>query len=442
MLETGNWVNLLDSYTSPFWAKPPLYSWLSAASMSVLGVSEFALRLPSLILGLLTLYLVYGLVAAQLNKEKAMLAVLVLFSSAGFLVSSATVMTDPGLLFSVTLSLCAWWHHHQKNDPKWAYLFFIGIALGLVAKGPLSLVLIGSPIFVYLVIRGGWIKAIKELPWITGIFIGFGLPALWYIAAEARTPGFLEYFLLGEHVYRFIKPGWTGDLYGNAHEQAKGMIWIYAAIALLPWSLFLVGILGKVRKTIVAKIKGQEFSIFLLCWALTHLCFFSLPANIIWPYYLPMAPAFAMLIAILIGDEHQWSRYLSYLAVAITSIAVIFVSYKLESDPVNHLKSGIAEVQLWKDQKPDANSELLYLSGKRLFSVEFYSSGKAKLIKSEEPIKALLQNKTQDYVLIDLDAWEKISPEISRNFTPVEKVVHSNLNLILIQEKEQSKSQK
>lgn len=36
MLETGNWVTLLFDYGIPFWAKPPLSTWLSAASMKFL----------------------------------------------------------------------------------------------------------------------------------------------------------------------------------------------------------------------------------------------------------------------------------------------------------------------------------------------------------------------------------------------------------------------
>ena len=34
MLETGNWVTPLHDYAVPFWGKPPLFAWLSAASMA------------------------------------------------------------------------------------------------------------------------------------------------------------------------------------------------------------------------------------------------------------------------------------------------------------------------------------------------------------------------------------------------------------------------
>ncbi|HEX4585279.1 MAG TPA: phospholipid carrier-dependent glycosyltransferase, partial [Burkholderiaceae bacterium] len=51
MRETGNWVTPQETAGTPFWAKPPLYAWLSAGSTYLFGVDEFALRLPSLLCG-------------------------------------------------------------------------------------------------------------------------------------------------------------------------------------------------------------------------------------------------------------------------------------------------------------------------------------------------------------------------------------------------------
>src|SRR4051812_29206889 len=52
MLETGDWITPQHDYGVPFWAKPPLSTWLSAGSMKLFGVNEFAARLPSLLLGI------------------------------------------------------------------------------------------------------------------------------------------------------------------------------------------------------------------------------------------------------------------------------------------------------------------------------------------------------------------------------------------------------
>src|SRR6516164_7259502 len=48
MLRSGNWlVPTLD--TLPYFHKPPLFYWLTAASLAVFGVNEWAARLPSLL---------------------------------------------------------------------------------------------------------------------------------------------------------------------------------------------------------------------------------------------------------------------------------------------------------------------------------------------------------------------------------------------------------
>ncbi len=59
MLETGNWVLPMHDYGIPFLAKPPLWAWMSAASMGIFGVNAFAARLPALLLSIMTLGLVW-----------------------------------------------------------------------------------------------------------------------------------------------------------------------------------------------------------------------------------------------------------------------------------------------------------------------------------------------------------------------------------------------
>ncbi|WZB74311.1 hypothetical protein WJ972_26380 [Achromobacter insuavis] len=60
--------------------------------------------------------------------------------------------------------------------------------------------------------------SLRALPWAGGIALTLMLALPWYIAAELKTPGFLRYFIVGEHILRFIDPGWEGDRYGSAHN--------------------------------------------------------------------------------------------------------------------------------------------------------------------------------------------------------------------------------
>ena len=50
MEETNNWITPQIDYGVPFWAKPPLSTWLSALSIKTFGVNEFAVRFPYLII--------------------------------------------------------------------------------------------------------------------------------------------------------------------------------------------------------------------------------------------------------------------------------------------------------------------------------------------------------------------------------------------------------
>lgn len=435
MLETGNWVNLLNTYDSPFWAKPPLYAWFSTASMHLFGINEFALRLPSVIVSGLSALLVYITTAPELGKNKATIATIVLISSFGFFVASDTVMTDPTLLFATTLGLCAWWKNHQKNQPAWAYTFFAAIGLGMVAKGPLAIVLIGMPIFLYLLIHKEWKQFFTEPPWIGGIFISIIAPGIWYVLAELKTPGFLKYFLLGEHVYRFIKPGWAGDLYGNAHIQAHGTIVMYALLALLPWSIFFIIRLITSRREFIQAIKINRFKQFLMFWFGTQIFFFCLPANIIWPYYLPAAPAFAILCA----DQINWSpstnKRIIFGSVGLTVVLALLGTYMVKVYPEDYLKSGKSVVEKYIEESTKQPGELAYLSSKRLFSIEFYSSGKAKWIKSNESLQDFLKEKNNIYVITSREQFNEIPNELKTDLLIKNTDQESVLNLILLVKK-------
>lgn len=58
MAETGNWITPQIDYGIPFWAKPPLSTWLSALSFNIFGVNEFTARFPYLLLTIVMIFLV------------------------------------------------------------------------------------------------------------------------------------------------------------------------------------------------------------------------------------------------------------------------------------------------------------------------------------------------------------------------------------------------
>ncbi len=87
---------------------------------------------------------------------------------------------------------------------------------------------------------GRWKKVATCLPWKGGIALFLLLSVPWYLLAEWKSPGFLNYFIIGEHIKRFVVSGWEGDLYGSAHKEIRGTIWVYWILAALPWSPVLI----------------------------------------------------------------------------------------------------------------------------------------------------------------------------------------------------------
>ena len=240
MAETGNWIVPQIDYGLPFWAKPPLSTWLSACSISLFGDSEFALRLPYWIIAVLITFLLipYG----HQKKINGLIPGIVLFTLPEFFLHAGVLSTDMMLTFSIGLTMLGFWeflNSEKKTVP--GLLFFVGIGLGLLAKGPIICVLSFPPLFLWCLRHRISLKRIFEIPWILGGFLTLLMALPWYWLMEINSPGFIDYFLLGEHFLRFIDPSWSGDKYGFPKQQPLGIIWVFLLAGALPWSFVLLG---------------------------------------------------------------------------------------------------------------------------------------------------------------------------------------------------------
>ena len=150
MYESGDWITPWFAPGNPFWGKPPLSFWLQAISMHIFGPTEFAARLPSWIATLLTLGVLYRCCSTVFNIATARLAVLIYETCALSFVTSGAVLTDPFLALGATLCMTGWIMATNSSGLFWRYSFFIGLVIGLLAKGPLILVLAGGAIVPWL----------------------------------------------------------------------------------------------------------------------------------------------------------------------------------------------------------------------------------------------------------------------------------------------------
>ena len=422
MLETGNWVTPMHNYVEPFWAKPPLSTWLSAGSMKFFGVNELAARLPGLLLSIGILWLVWGLAKKRSGLMVATTATLVLAGSLYFFLDAGTVMTDPSLIFCTTLVLVSFWHAVVYKSRLWGYLFFVGLGLGLLAKGPIALVLTGLPLFAWVLRHNKWSALWKNLPWIKGSLLMLVIALPWYWLAEIRTPGFINYFIVGEHINRFLKPGWDGDKYGFAHIAPYGMIWVYALMGILPWSIAGVVWLTRHVKKLPSLTKDEDgwVSYLLLC-TLLPLIFFTFASNIIYPYVFPSLPTFALLFAELAHrarlTTRDESRFIPLAAINGFVFLLVTVVFVLKPEWV--AKSHDRMVAVYQNQHPSIGSNLVFWSYKTDYSSQFYSVGKAKATLDSHELCRLLSNKQENYVVINSAESVPFPSEVRAHLTAI-----------------------
>ncbi|MCL9685806.1 ArnT family glycosyltransferase [Legionella maioricensis] len=434
MLETGNWVNLLHDYGIPFWAKPPLSTWLSALSMKLFGINEFAARLPGLFLSVGILALIGDLAKRHSGSNMATVSILVLAGTLFFFLDAGTVMTDPSLVFCTTLSMVAFWHAVVDKNKLWSYIFFIGLGLGLLAKGPLAVVLVGLPIFFWVLLRNQWVSLWKQLPWIKGTLLVLIIALPWYILAEIRTPGFLNYFIVGEHLNRFLVSGWTGDKYGFAHHAPKGMIWIYAVAGLFPWNVIGGGWLVKHGIKLPSLFQDEDGWMSYLCLCmLAPLVFFTFSSNIIYPYAFPCLPAFALFFAEIWSRSNRTlssSKWILLLSALCGALFLIVTSvFIIKPDWLARTQKPVIEA--WVNQHPEAGSNLVYWGPGADFSAQFYSGGKAKSTQSRQGLCKLLSNNLDNYLAIDSKLVAQIPKDLLLKFTLIKAVTHINKKTLL-----------
>lgn len=386
MVETGNWLTPQFDNGVPFWGKPPLFTWMSATGAELFGLSEFSLRAPHWLAGVFVILLV-GYMAKR-EGFNCLVAGIVLATCGIFSIAAGAVMTDMALTLGMTMAMVGFyycWASHEKGEPKnaWGYFAFVGLAIGLLAKGPVVIVIMGLAVFPWMLLQHGFIGAFvqlwKRFPIVTGVLLMLAIAMPWYILAERATPGFIDYFIVGEHFKRFVVSGWEGDLYGSAHDEPRGMIWVFWLQSAAPWSIALPILAWFRRDRIVSANQNNKglFS-FSLFWLISPLLMFTMAGNILPAYVLPGIPALGLLAAILVVEKDwKWFTGVALILPTVLLIALVLLNTGMENNKSDRVFFEAQTEQL----------ETYYASS-RPFSGQYYSLGKAVEVDSPEKIEA------------------------------------------------------
>lgn len=292
MLARNDWITPTLG-GKPWLEKPPFYYWQAMLAYSVLGVSDWAARLPSAVDATLLVIAIYFFLR-KMRPGSELNGALMTASAAGVIGFARAASTDMPLAVTFSIALLAWYAWYETGSRRSLALGYIFLALATLAKGPVAPFLAGAVILLFAAAQREY-KLLMRTLWLPGILLFCAITLPWYIAVQLKNPEFFRIFFLQHNLERF----------GTNLYHHKEPFWYFIPVALLgllPWTAFVIASLGETVRVWWAG-RREHFepedtiNIFLVIWLLVPILFFSASQSKLPGYILPALPAGALLTA-------------------------------------------------------------------------------------------------------------------------------------------------
>ena len=289
-------------------AKPVFIYWLMEQSYRLFGVNEFAARFPSALFGVGLILMHYLFLVHQRDRTVALFGGLMLLLNLEILGLGRMALTDSVLIFFTTASLYGFWLglHGEGVVRRWIWMFYIGMAIATLTKGPVGFAVPLIAAVLYLTWTRRWPEYWQKGFPLAGMLLFVLLAAPWY-AAMFYVHG--DAYASGAKVHtigRFLSP----------MEGHYGTIFFYLPVMLVgffPWSALLpIPLYYTLKEWYLirrARIRPDssetsELDLFAALWVVGVFIFFTASSTRLPHYIGPLFPAAAILTA------SYWSRCL------------------------------------------------------------------------------------------------------------------------------------
>ena len=181
-----------------YYSKPPLIAWIIWLGTHLFGPTEFGVRFPALLLGTLSLIILFRFTRQLLGDEVALWATLLSGLTVGASIGSFIMTIDAPLILFWTLALLAAWNaigHGEGRRPLWWLTAGVATGLGLLSKQ--TMIAFPALFFLYLLSDKGLRRHLLT-PW---PYIAF----------------FIAIFMLSPTIYWNMDHGWITILHTKHH---------------------------------------------------------------------------------------------------------------------------------------------------------------------------------------------------------------------------------
>ena len=286
--------DFLSTYLNgvPRYDKPILVYWLQAASVLLLGPSEWAFRLPSAVCGVLWCWVVFLFTRTSYGLNAGLTAAAVTGTSLGVFIICRAATADALLNLLIAAAMFSAWFHLQSGERKWLYAAFAAAALGVLAKGPVAVLVPGAVTLLFCLLRKNaktWLRMV--LDW-RGILLFFAIAAPWYVVILQKEGwAFVEGFIMKHNVQRFGQP---------LQSHGGSLVYYFPVVLLasLPHTGLFLRTLTKLRS-----MWRDDLQCYLLLWFAFVFVFFSLSGTKLPHYVLYGMSGMFVLMAVQAGEN-------------------------------------------------------------------------------------------------------------------------------------------
>ena len=286
MVRSGNWI-VPRMNGQDVALLPPLTYWLVAIPSRIAGdVNEFTARCLIATCGLLGVLAVFFLGKRLFGTTVGLLSALVLATSHQYLWQSRWLQSDMPLVVSVTAALTFFYHGlTSERHKRLFYRFFcLCMGLGVLAKGPLAVVLPGLVILPYIVVTRSW-RRLGEMCIPTGILVFLIVVVPWYVAVGFWGGREFLHEVVVKHNFGMFFDTWS-------HKKPFYFYIPHIFWLTMPWALFILPAAWHVARR---EGRGQETA-FVLCWLIVPFLFFSYSEAKQGKYLAPIFPAASIVV--------------------------------------------------------------------------------------------------------------------------------------------------
>jgi 4-amino-4-deoxy-L-arabinose transferase-like glycosyltransferase len=327
MTVTGDWITPYYNEATRF-DKPPLIYWLMAIGYQILGVNEWAARLPSALAATMLVFFGFYILqrygfpspatAKMPEKETQKQRQLLLSAWLGgafIALNGETIVwarigvSDMLLTGCMGVSLLCFFAGYAQDDQDkgwlaipngWYLAFYIFCALAVLTKGPVGCVLPGLIIFTFLLYMGSFWQVVKEMGVIIGGAIFFALTIPWYVLVILANDDYIDSFFGYHNVERFTSVV-------NGHAAPWYLYFLVVLVGFAPWSICLPIAMARLkfwrRGFWQRQPRHTHLGIYALFWFASIFIFFTIAVTKIPSYVLPLMPAAAIMVALFWSEE-------------------------------------------------------------------------------------------------------------------------------------------